>query len=300
MDETDIKDTSNNSIKKLILDMDFSTDVDDACALRLAINLHNIVDLELKAVTLCVNGENDVNLRAVDGMLDYSGINIPIGRGSIYFEDTSPYWDVLAEYSDNIYQDYDSVKLWRKIISENEKVNILTTGYLTNLKAFCESVPDEYSGLTGMELLEQKVENVYIVGGVYPSGMDNNFAYREYAIKSAEWISKNVKKPLIFITTDVGGPLICGAKIQETNPNDPLSKALFAFGTSNGRAAWDPMGVYLATYGITEGFGLQKINMDISNGTNFISLSEVGTHYRIYRTSDDLVLYTNKLENLCY
>lgn len=293
-------DDKNNStsipqIKPMILDMDFCTDVDDACALRMAINMHRQNLIELEAVTLCTNDEENRNIKAVDGLMDYVGVSAPIGQGPIYVHDTSPYWDILAEYSDGDYALYDSVKLWRRIISENDLTYIVTTGYLNNLQKFCESGPDEYSNLNGMELLNKT--KIYIVGGSYPTGRDNNFSYEPSSIEASEYVTTNIKNRIVWITNDVGGPILCGGNCQEIYPDDPLSRSLFAFGTSNGRAAWDPSGVYIAVFGEnSEGFKATPINISIINGETNITDDENGIHLRVTRTSDDYEWYKNKFE----
>ena len=79
--------------KPLILDVDFSTDVDDVCAVRMATALDDQGVIDLKCVGYSVRGKN--NLQAMRGMLLHDGKgDIPIGRSSVDIPDTSPYWDL--------------------------------------------------------------------------------------------------------------------------------------------------------------------------------------------------------------
>ena len=52
-----------------ILDMDFSTDVDDVMALRVANNLHKQGIIELKAVGLCTSDKQFRNTRMITSIL---------------------------------------------------------------------------------------------------------------------------------------------------------------------------------------------------------------------------------------
>lgn len=290
-------DVEEQNQKAFILDMDFCTDVDDVCALRVAQTLDRQEVIDLKAVTLTTNAENNENITAVDGMLAYYEMDVPIGKPTVYIPDTSPYWNVLSEYSDKDFEEYDSVKLWRRIISENEKTTIVTTGYLTNLSEFCKSGPDEYSDETGMELLEKT--DIYIVGGSVPTGKDNNFSFTKEAREATSWIVNNVDYPLIIITNNIGGTFKCGGKIQSMYQDDPVSKSLSAFGTSDGRAAWDPTGVYVAAFGVNEEeFKKIKTSMDFKeDGTNTFDDGENGKYIRIEKIMPD-EYYSERIEEL--
>ena len=296
--------------KPVILDMDFCSDVDDAVALRVAANMHNLGIIDLKAVSLCTSDANDTNLRAANGMLNYSGLGlIPIGRNHQDIPDTSPYWSNMAKHATLDMRSMDAVKLWRTVIANSpRKVDIITTGYLTNLQSFMQSPADEISPKTGMELFNENVGNVYITGGVYKSGLDNNFWFTYQAKNSLNWILNNTQKSLIFITTDVGGPLNAGHALQKQDKEqkDPLTRALWDWGTNSGRVAWDPAAVYVGSMINNEQdletykFGISKIDMefDVETGRNNIIDNPNGKHYIVYRTSNDLEYYNEILESL--
>lgn len=292
--------------KPVILDMDYCTDVDDACALRLAEVMHQNGEIDLKAVSLCVLGEN--NIASVHGMLCAQGLGgIPIGRSALEIWDVSPYWNVTAAYSDGNINIDESVRLWRKVISQSErKVDIVTTGYLTNLSEFCKSQPDDISTRSGLELLDN-VGNIYIVGGAWEEGLCNNFFFEQAARESLDWLLKNVDKKMFFISSDCGGPVICGGRVIQNNRDDILSKALLEWGTDYGRAAWDPMGVYICAVGDSEALlnnsalGVMPVDLefDVTTGVNKFTQNPSGKHYRVYRLSDDLNYYSELLDSYC-
>ena len=51
---------------------------------------------------------------------------------------------------------------------------LIVVGMLNNLNDLLLSGPDEYSDLTGMELVAQKVKLCTVMGGQYPSGREWN------------------------------------------------------------------------------------------------------------------------------
>ena len=301
--------TDERTQKPVILDMDFGSDVDDACALRIAANADIIGDISLKAVTMSVYADNELNIRAADGMLDYQGLkNVDYGYTTCGTYDESKYWDTLAQYSDGQYKLDTAVRVWRKVIAQsNRKVDIITTGYLMNLCDFCQSGPDDISDLTGMEMLNDYVGNIYIVGGSWTDGYDNNFYAVDKSKESVDWVLKNVTRPLFFISNEAGGVINVGGMVTREYPDDPLSKALLAFGTDYGRAGWDPFAMYVCVYGDSveqlesKGLGIMPINFgfDVDTGENHWSEAEESNFYRIYRVSDDLGYYQDLLDRCC-
>lgn len=306
-DEIRFGDTRNQ--KPVILDMDFSTDVDDACALRVAINADVVGEISLKAVTMSVKGPDDINLKAAHGILRYQGLkNVLIGRSTCDVVDESPYWEVLSGFSDGNFEIQDAVKVWRTVIAESDrKVDIVTTGYITTLADFCKSQPDEISDMSGMEMLNERIGNIYVTGGSWPEGYDNNFFYYKETRESLDWILHNVTRPIFFISNDAGGPIPVGGKVTREYPDDPVSKALLAWGTDWGRAGWDPMVMYMCMrvdnmeQAQAEGFGLMPIEFgfDVNTGENRWHEVEESNFYRLYRINDDLVYYQNLLDDWC-
>lgn len=293
--------------KKLILDMDFSTDVDDVCALRIAANMHKKGVIELVAVSLTVGEPEDLHVKAVHGL---AGIeNLKIGRPHQYIPEDSPYWSICAEQSDGKYEVDDAVRIWREVISSSdEPVDIVTTGYLTNLADFCKSGADDISDMTGMELLNEKVGSVYIVGGVAPEGLSSNLFFYPQSREATSWIIQNVDKPFFWMTSDQVGKLTCGAKLQaeDVNRDDLVTRCLDAFGATSGRYAWDPMGVYCAIFcnsfedlpNLDLDYTRFDIGIDIETGYDYIRDNENGKHFRMLLTSKDYQMYNDRLDAL--
>lgn len=299
------KETKKEPIP-FILDMDFSSDVDDVCALRLANNLHKSGVIELKAIMLSTSDINNMNLKAVNGLLNYDGIkNIQIGYSHQFIQDNSPYWNILTEYFDqDNYFISDSVYLYRYIIVNSDKpVTICTTGYLNNIADLLQSPPDFISPLSGKELLKENNTKIYITGGE-PDGWSNNLSFYEESREATDYIINNIEG-LHFIQSDTGGAYVCGDNLQinEKYKDDPVTKSLWAFnGCPCGRFAWDPTAVWIASIQDYKycNMNIESINVEYNkeSGYNKFIITENGIHYRIYRQHTNFDFYKNIINNL--
>ncbi len=290
--------------KKMILDVDMCTDVDDVCAVRIATAFDDEGIIDLQGVAFSVVGEN--NLEALRGFLLYEGKpDVLIGKSSAdNIPDSSPYWELMQEYSDGEVNAYDAVKMYRKILAESDTpVDIVTTGYVTNLEMLLKSEQDEYSALTGIELVKAKCGQLYIVGGSYPEGRDNNFFFAEEARTAIDHVSRHWPYPILFFTNDVGGKLRCGAQLQalDKRKNDIVTRSLIAFGTETGRHAWDPFGVWAGGLALGEAtkLGTKRINVEINPETGYNKFTNApnGQHFMVYRLSDDDNYYNSMMDS---
>ena len=290
--------------KPFIVDLDFCTDVDDACAVRVATSLDKQGVIELKAMMLCTTGEN--NVEALNGILTYDGYGaLPIGTSAYDIPDVSPYWNLCSQYKSPEINKENSTTLYRKILANSDKkITIVTTGYLSNIKALLESQPDSISDKNGVELVQEKVEALYITGGSYTEGYDNNFWFVQEARDGLMSVVKNCRAPYYLITNNNGAPIKCGGLIQQVDVNrvDPISKSLDAFGTSDGRAAWDPMSVWIAALPMEQTrTTLEFKNMSFDVSTGFIQFGEdkaIPNVPRIQRIDDNYDWYRTQLDEL--
>ncbi|MBQ8234471.1 MAG: nucleoside hydrolase, partial [Bacilli bacterium] len=288
--------------KWLILDTDMNTDVDDVCALRMATTLDDLGVIDLKAVCYC---ENYSDLEAVRGLLHYDNKDdVIIGQGTEDNVSVSPYWNVLRQYSDNGGERDNAVRQYRKILeSATTPVDIVTIGYLTNLEELLKSEPDDISDKTGKQLVLEKVGQLYIAGGEYPTGWSNNLAYSKDAREATKYVIENWGLPIILSPGNHSGKLVCGKYLQELDINrlDPVSKSLSAFGTEIGRTAWDPFLVWVAGYGCRElnQVRLEQCSFDINieSGTNTFVPDSNGKVYAIHLINTDLNYYNQVMDN---
>lgn len=234
------KDMSQNPV---IVDTDFCGDVDDAVAVRLATTLDSMHVCTLEAVGLTVTDPSGQNLavQALHGLMSYDGYgNVPIGTDvANYKGETSKYWQVLSEYSTTQPVTQDAVSLYKEVLSKcNEKVTIITTGYLTNIAALVED--DE-----GYQLLQDNCEKLVVMGGSIESFWENNFAFYDGALKASNTVIEKFPCEIIFIPQEIAIDVIVGGVVQQNDKEDPLSKAMSAWGTDNGRIAFDPSAVLI-------------------------------------------------------
>lgn len=288
--------------KPVILDVDMSTDVDDVCAVRIATAMDTAGIISLEAVMYSVTGDN--NVQALRGLLLHDGKpDVKIGTCSIDEPDTSPYWDILATYSDNGGNIDSAVRQYRKILSEtSDPVDIVITGYMTNLEYLLKSGPDDISPCDGQTLVKEKVGQLYVVGGSYPEGFSNNFHFTEAARQATDYVNKNWEKPIIFSPGETGGILTCGAWLQtnDIERNDIVTKSLDAFGAINGRAAWDPFCIWICGYGCSEETQIDLERCDLitypnSNTSTFLP-NPSGKHFVVHLRNKDVNYYNSKMD----
>lgn len=286
----------------VILDTDMSTDIDDAMAIRVAINLDRIGKIRLLAVNGCVSG----NERAINGLLNFSGYgHVYVGKSSYSIPDSSPYWGILADYAQKDFHAIDSVRLYRTLLAGTEgKVNIITTGYLTNIEALLKSEPDDISPLTGYELVAQKVGMLCVTGGSVPKGRDNNFFYEPVARTAANYVAKYCPVQIAYFTNNLGGYVICGGKLQREDKtrSDILTRSLDAFGATEGSYGWDPFVVWCVGMNDMAACNLSYVHTIISispqTGYNEFFDDPAAPNVRITRTNENHKWYANQIDAL--
>lgn len=184
---------SEQQVVNVILETDIGNDVDDALALGLAYNYVDAGKMNLLAIT--INKEGSAPGEFVDIMNTFYGHpEIPIGviRNGAYCEDDAVNYakavvdmkneDGTPAFARSI-TDYDSLDdaptLYRKILptQEDNSVVIVSVGFSTNLIKLLETQVDEYSPLSGRELVKQKVKLLVTMAGNF-----ENEEFHEYNV----------------------------------------------------------------------------------------------------------------------
>ena len=168
---------------RLILDTDMESDVDDVGALSMLHALADSGEVEILGVMVCA--KNPWSILCADrintyykredillGQLRRQGIN----RESRYAKQVAKEFPGTIESFEDA---MDAVEQYRRILvsQPDSSVTILTIGYLTNLRDLLSSDPDEYSKLSGRDLVSQKVSNWICMGGMFPSGREANIRW---------------------------------------------------------------------------------------------------------------------------
>lgn len=177
----------------VIFETDMGNDVDDALAIDMLYKYNKQGRINLMAVML--NKEGEFPSKYIDLLNTWYGQKrIPIGvspRGDQSRVAGANYTQVIVESKDEkgkpLYKrsikDYDTllpaVKLYRKLLAkaDDTSVTIVSVGFSTNLALLMDTKGDEYSPLSGMELIKKKVARL-----VTMAGHMENPKYAEYNV----------------------------------------------------------------------------------------------------------------------
>ncbi len=274
---------SLSAAEKIIFDTDMNGDVDDVGALAM---LHGLADNGEAEILACMTSNPAVYVsECVDVINTYYGRpEIPIGalRGS---SSDGMYTKVLADAfphdakRENLPE---PVPLYREILAQQEQssVTIVSVGFLPNLAQLLMSSPDEFSDLSGVELVAQKVKLWACMGGTFPSGKEYNLS-NMYA-EEAKYAIDNWPTPVIFTGWELGQMVMTGKKAHQYFKNSPVTVAYQRYYCSwafdgnpyyaweNGHYSWDQTAVLIGVRGYEDYWnivqeGYNAINEDGSN-----------------------------------
>jgi hypothetical protein len=125
-------------------------------------------------------------------------------------------------------------------------VVMVEIGYNENLSNLLHSGPDAISPLNGHDLIAQKVKELVVMGGGYPSrSIENNLAGNPGA---AQDVAANWPTKIVWSGYEVGDQIHTGQTISGTHPaNSPVRVAYEAFvGPNNWIYSYDLTAVYHA------------------------------------------------------
>lgn len=236
---------------KIILDTDMGSDSDDAGALAL---LHHLSDnglAEIVAVTHCASEISGPY--AVKVINDYYGRGkIPVGKNKYStFLEGSPYDQytglLMKKYlADNDEIEFkDAISLMRSVLSENDSITIAVIGMMNNLAMLLRSQPDSISPLSGIELVRNRVKDIYIMGGDFEDLSHAEFNVRN-DIESAMYVAENCPVPICYCGFEIGDKVITGQRLKRESNLNPI-KLAYSVHTEDGlNNSWDPITVYCA------------------------------------------------------
>ena len=230
--------------------------------------------------------------------LKLEGIDVPVGIDPRSHETegwtwTENYQPRLAKKMPELSnKDAESgVRVYRRALAEAEgKVDIMEIGFLQILGDFLRSEGDDISPKTGMELVREKVEKIWLMAGRWDidGGREFNIAWTPLTREASNYIFDNCPVPLVFLGWEVGDPVITGDKLSH---DDYLWEAMNDHGFPNGRSSWDPMLVYLAILGDAEKAGYNvvtgKASLEIDTGKNHFEENLNGIHSYVVKKHPD-------------
>lgn len=257
--------------RDVIIDTDWWTDSDDAVAMRVAVQLERLGHINIKGFALCTT--DDIGPGSLDAFLIADGrtnnrISAPLTphtptHGNGVFQPRLFAMPHVAGKPSELPQN--AVQMYRDILSKAPgKVDVIVIGFYNNLAELLNSGPDQYSALTGLELVTQKVNLLYGMGGAWPtssaanmpgSTAEYNFGKTPQAITASRKVVADWPTPIIFSGYEVGYNIFSGSNLESLLGSDHLAKALNDHGDfpstgTKGRPSWDPLKVLLAGVGM--------------------------------------------------
>ena len=269
----------------LIHGTDWWTDCDDIAALRLLLRAHKAGLIRLLGIG--INSVMEYSAPSVAAFCAYDGLEIPIGVDKSAVRDGKDcrYQKLLAEYPHYIQNNDecpDAWRLYRRLLAELDgKADITDVGFPQIIMQLLKSGPDEFSPLSGVELVREKVSRVWLMAGKWdePDGKEYNLSAYPMCSEAGDYLCRNCPAPITFVGFEVGTDVITGGNVPE---DDPLRRAFIAHGSANGRCSWDPLTVLTAIlqdetaagYGVTQGFA----SVDPLTGKNNFVPDKNGPH----------------------
>jgi inosine-uridine nucleoside N-ribohydrolase len=269
---------------KIIYDTDFDSDIDDVGALYMLHTLAGQDKAEILATIL--SSTHFWSPFALDAINTYWGHpDMPIGapsidganRGSVYAE------TIAKTFPNDIGQHKnleDATSLYRRILASeaDSSVAIVTVGHLTNMAKLLASEPDDWSPLTGSELVGKKVKCWVAMLGL---GMNWNMKWDRDASEKA--INEF---PVPTVMTVEGQEVKTGKETHRLSDTNPIKTVYRLWEKHYGeiaRSSWDQIAVLYAVEGESDYFTLERGNLMFTDEAG--AIWEPGTNgedYRLY------------------
>ncbi|MFC1637171.1 nucleoside hydrolase [Planctomycetota bacterium] len=243
----------------IIFDTDIGTDVDDAGALAI---LHILADRgEAEILATMSANPNRWCAPALDTINTYYGReDMPIGCSRTGPDPEEWYHESVGKFPHDLtHSDEapDAVTLYRKILAAqpNHSVTIVVVGWLTNMAELLKSKPDQYSALTGRELVEAKVKELVSMGGRWPNSPKDEGEYN-FTMDGAAAHKVISDWPGKIMFTGLGKDVMTGGRLVAQAPKDnpvPVYYRNFFEGHKvSERSSWDLIAVLYAVRGLSD------------------------------------------------
>lgn len=298
-------------VREIIFDTDWWTDVDDAVSIRILAKYVHQNRIRLKGIV--IDAVNNQSVASLDAFLEHEGLtNIPMGadKQATDFTGKPSYHNLCinagTRKGDKSLKDVeDCVPFYRRLLAnvqDAKQIEIVCVGYPNALSRLLDSPADRISHLNGVELVKQKVRQIWMMAGTYPHGTENNFTRTDRSRKAGSNVCHKCPVPICFLGFEVGESVHAGGNLPD---KDLLRQLLYAHGgakeANEGRSAWDPMTVVLACtdnprkagYSMTKGIN----RVDSVSGRNVFTASRSGSHAYVTKTKDN-TWYEKRLNKL--
>jgi len=285
------KNQLNKSGIPVIFETDMGNDVDDALALDMLYKYSDMGLVNLLGVSS--NKESLYSLEFLDIMNTWYGHpGLPLGKitkgvdcendAVNYAKSTCLYQEDGKSPFKRTHKDYGKIPeaplFYRELLAKqpDSSVVLVSTGFSTNIARLLDTPPDQFSSLTGKELVAKKVKLLSMMAG---NMVDRSF--KEYNIMkdipAAQKIFREWPTPVVVSPFEVGISIMFPATVIENNlgyatPN-PLKIAYESYlKMPYDRPTWDLTSVLYAVEGAKNYFnvsGWGRIAVDDEGHTKF-------------------------------
>ena len=288
----------------IIFGTDWWTDCDDVAALDILLKAHKRGQIKLRAIGISsVMRYSAPSVKAMCEQYGLDGIPIGIDKGAERKGNFCMYQKKLASFCSSGFTNEDcpeAYKLYRSALaSVPEKAVIVDVGFPQIIMELLRSGPDEYSELSGMQLAEDKVSEIILMGGRWDKnpGREYNFCAYRVNREAAAYICGHSPVPLTFLGYEVGKDVITGGK----RVNGLTGIAYATHLSPGGRPSWDPMTAVYAITGSPDKAGYKKERgkaaVDPKTGKNSFEVCKDGKHAYLVKEKEN-GFYKNQIETL--
>ena len=265
-----------NKKTKIIIDTDIGCDCDDTGAFAMVHRACEKGLCELLAVTISTS--NPYAAGCADAINSWYGNIVPVGQtDKVIPGDDKEFFEVCygkhisqtypnSFYGENAQKPLDAVKLLRKTLADSaEKVTLVVIGSLVNMADLLKSPADEFSPLSGAELVKEKAECVSLMAGHFADYGDPDVWFGpeqmlaecnvKVDISSSKYFFANCPTDCVVSRFIIGWQMFTGNVLIENERKNPVAESYFVHSHGN-RSSWDLTSAYYAIFGPDELFGV--------------------------------------------
>lgn len=207
---------------KIVFDTDMITDYDDMGALAMLHALADRGECEILATVSSTRGNSSV--AAIEICNAFCGRpDLPVGAPKSASavsgapEGHEKYVRLAKEYAKwvrhaNADDAPDAAKVYRRVLAAQPDASVVlcSVGFLTNLRDLLASCPDEFSPLSGRDLVKAKVRRWVAMGGFYPWGEEYNFKGDPAASRD---VLRDWPTPMVYSDGQYGKDVYTGRRL---------------------------------------------------------------------------------------
>jgi Inosine-uridine nucleoside N-ribohydrolase len=263
----------------IIYDTDIGSSTDDLFGLGIIYSFAHQKKIELIGGIVCRMG--DEYAKVADLMNTYYGFgDIPLGVERHGVENPKvyiPYSGIADMKNDDgtlmfkrSINDYsalpDGWKLYRKLLSEHpdHSVKIISFGFMSAIAQLLRSGPDEYSPMSGIELVQQKVHSLYVMGGKFGEEGNTkpgyNFGHKTAINFSIEFLDKWPHSVPIYFSPSLPGDNLDYPPDEVVRDlawieKNPIKQVYKNYQCDTGQRMWDVYPALMALRGVDDYLG---------------------------------------------